>query len=116
MNTEIKRKKSGKNEYLRNWWHGNCTLGELLIQYKTNEENIESVKHYLDKECSIDHDSEREDTSEEVASSSDKEVPDPDIIEPLEKEFGNLTSDLARWVLKYQISRNASDDLLTILR
>ena len=35
MNIEMKRSESGKNEYLRNWQHKNCTIGELLIQYKT---------------------------------------------------------------------------------
>ena len=36
----------------------------------------------------------------------------------MEEEFveGNLTNDLARWILKYQVSRNAKNDLLTILR
>ena len=34
----------------------------------------------------------------------------------MEEKFGNLTNDLARWVSKYQISRNTSNDLLTILR
>ena len=48
MNTE-KKKWIGKNEYLRNWRHRNRTLGEFLIQYKTNEENIENVEHYSDK-------------------------------------------------------------------
>ena len=82
MNTENKKNESGKNENLRNWRHRNFTLGELLIQCKTNEENIENVEHYSDKEYPIDHDSPREDTSEEAASSSDKEVPDPDDVEP----------------------------------
>ena len=36
----------------------------------------------------------------------------------MKEEFveGNLTNDLARWILKYQVSRNAKNDLLTILR
>ena len=34
----------------------------------------------------------------------------------MEEEFGNLTNNLARWVLNYQISMNANNDLLTILR
>ena len=113
---KIKKNEAWKNEYLRNWWHRNRTIGELLIQYKTNEENIENVEHYSNKEYPIDHDSPREDTSEEAAFSSDKEIRDSDNIEPVEKEFGNFTNDLDRWVLKYQISRNASNDLLTILR
>ena len=29
-----------------NWRRRNCTLGELLIQYEINEENIENVEHY----------------------------------------------------------------------
>ena len=87
MNTENKKYESWKNEYLRNWRHRNHTLGELLIQYKTNKENIENVEHYSDKEYLIDHGSPREDTSEEAASSSDKEVPDPDNIEAVEEEF-----------------------------
>ena len=29
---------------------------------------------------------------------------------------GNLTNDLPRWILKYQTSRDARNDLLTILR
>ena len=114
MNTENKKNEARKNEYLRNWRHRNGTIGELLIQYKTNEENDENVEHCSDKEYPIDHDCPREDTSEEAVSSSDKEVPDLDNIESVEEEFGNLTNDLARWVLKYQISRNASIDLLTI--
>ena len=40
----------------------------------------------------------------------------PDDVEPVEEESGNLTNGLARWVFKYQISRNVSNDLLTILR
>ena len=117
MNTENKNE-SGKNEYLRYRRHRNCTLGKLLIQYKTNEENIENVEHYSYIECPIDYDSPREDIFEEAASSSDEEVPDPDDIEPMEEEFveGNLANNLARWILKYQISRDASNDLLNILR
>ena len=36
----------------------------------------------------------------------------------MEEEFveRNLTNDLARWILKYQVSRNASNDLLTTIR
>ena len=116
MNTENKNMNQEKNEYLGNWWHRNCTLGELLIQYKINEENIENVEHYSDKKYPIDHDSPSEDTSKEAASLSDGEVPDPGNIEPMGEEFGDLTKDLARWVLNYQISRNTSNDLLTILR
>ena len=78
---KIKKNESGKNEYLRNWRHRNRTLRELLIQYKTNEENIENVEHYSDKEYFIDYDSPREDTIEKASSSSDKEVPDLDNIE-----------------------------------
>ena len=100
MNTENIKSESGKNEYLRNWRHRNCTLGELLIQFKTNEENIGNVEHYSDEEYPIDHGSPRKDTSEEAASPSDVEVPDPDNIEPMEEEFGNLTNDLARWVFE----------------
>ena len=118
MNTENKKIESGKNEYLRNWRYRNRTLGELIIQYKTNEENIESVEHYSDKQYPIDYDSSREDIFEDAASSSDGKDPDPDNFEPVEEESveGNLTNDLSRWILKYQISRNASNDLLTILR
>ena len=50
MNTENKENESGKNEYLRNWRHRNRTTGELLIQDKINEENIENVEHYSEKE------------------------------------------------------------------
>ena len=84
--------------------------------HRLNHYAIENFEHYSDKEYSIDHDSSREDTSDEAASSSKKEVPDPDNIEPVEEEFENLTNDLAQWVLKYQISRNVSNNLLTILR
>ena len=36
----------------------------------------------------------------------------------MEEEFveRNLTDDLTGWILKYQVSRNASNDLLTIIR
>ena len=56
---------------------------------------MENVEDYSDKKYSIDHGSSREDTSEEAASSSKKEVPNPDNIEPVEEEFENLTNDLA---------------------
>ena len=48
-----------KNEYLRNWRHRNCTLGELLIQSETNEQNIENVERYSDKEYLTDYNSPR---------------------------------------------------------
>ena len=55
---KIKRSQQ-KNEYLRNWRHRNCTLGELLIQSETNEQNIENVERYSDKEYLTDYNSPR---------------------------------------------------------
>lgn len=107
-----------KNEYLRNWRHRNCTLGELLIQSETNEQNIENVERYSYKEYLTDYNSPRQNIFEKAASSSDKEVPDPDNTELVEEEFveGNLINDLARWILKYQLSKNIRYDLSTIFR
>ena len=75
---------------------------------------MENVEHYSDKEYPVDYDSPREDTFQEAASSSDEEVPEPDNIGPVEEEFveGNLTNDLPKWILKYQIPRNTSNDLI----
>ena len=113
-----------QNEYLREWRRRNRLLNNALESEsrESSSSEVEIDEHVessgdLGFDVSMEADSNSDPESSDTVSSSDEDPPgnNDGMVDENEEEPGLVTK-LAKWILKYQISRTASNELLAILR